>query len=230
MLTMSPSSILAHMKCPLQAWAQRTHLIKWQDSPAKARGTEAHARLEEAVKNKFFMDKIVFPDGVNTAYLATTLQKLHDIALADNLTVYTEQDVAVTKNFKPTEFMSPDAFLRCRADLLMMGKSYIYIGDWKTGKIYDYSVNQMKIEAFICATRYNIPVVHWSLFYIDQGETKTGVVNLSYGLKPIADLLKVMQEFQKLHQSNGPWLAKKNPFCKWCELYHSDNCKESAQW
>lgn len=227
MIVMSPSNILAHMKCPLQAWAMREKYIVWKDSPQKQRGTDVHAALEQSVKDGFKVP--VLPEGCDMLYVTDLMNKLKLVSSEHKLTVLAEQDLAVTSKFKPTQFFADDAFFRCRADLLMIGKSFAIIGDWKTGKIYDYSKNQMRLEALLVACVYNIRIIHYDLFYLDQGQTVKGTVDLSSGFSSLDDLFDVMKEMQSLSKTNGPWPARKNTFCRWCDWYHKD-CTESAKW
>lgn len=173
----------------------------------------------------------VLPEGVDVLYVADLMTKLKRLATEHKLIVLAEQDLAVTKTFKKTDFFADDVFFRARADLLMIKPGgFAVIGDWKTGKIYDYSKDQMRLEALLVSALYNIKIIHWRLFYVDQGKTVQGLVNLSQGLGCVKDLTDVMHEMQQLSASNGPWLAKKNKFCKWCDWYHKDECKESEAW
>lgn len=230
MIVMSPSNILAHKKCPLQAWGQREKLIAWKESPQKARGTAVHSALEQAVKDKF-KPPAALPDGCKPAYISDVMRAMSLEAHMEKMQVMTEQSLAVNRAFKPTNFFADDTFFRCRADLLMVypDKRGAIIGDWKTGKIYDYSKDQMRLEAVLVYAVFGTPRVDWKLFYVDQGQTKEGTVDFSNGLGAVQDLLEVMQEMQALDKNNGPWSARKNPFCRWCDWYHTE-CRESRAW
>lgn len=228
MIVMSPSGVLAHKSCPLKAWAQREKLIVWKETPQKQRGLDAHTALEASVKNGF--KPPVLPEGMNALYVTDVLTKLARLAKEHDMLVCTEHDLAVNRQFEPTTFFADDVFFRARADLLMVKPDkFALIGDWKTGNIYDYSKDQMRLEAMLVSSIYNVKIVHYRLFYIDKGQTVSGLVNLSDGLASLKDLVDIMKEMQALDKTNGPWVAKKNKFCRWCEWYHKD-CKESAQW
>lgn len=228
-LIMSPSNILNHMKCPLQAWAMREKLIPWKETPQKNRGTSIHSALEEACNTNFALP--VLPDGCDSAYVSDTLNLISNTGACHKLKLFTEHAMAVNRKMKKVEFFADDVFFRARADLLMLNlnKRFAIIGDWKTGKIYPESEDQMRLESILVTALYGVQVVHWKLFYVDQGKTKQGSVDFTKGLAPVKDLLDIMKDMQDLDRSNGPWVAKKNKFCKWCDWYHGD-CQDSNAW
>lgn len=230
LVTFSPSNIGQFHQCPRKWWGQREKLLRWKPSPQKERGTAVHETLEQALKEGPQAVQ-AWPTGLNAAYTQTTLQRLRGIAEA-GATLYTEHEMCVNHEFKAAGFWDDDALLRCKADILLVvpGQSAL-LGDWKTGRVYADSDMQLRTEALLVHLLYDVPTVYWALFYVDQGQTKEGRVDFTRGLAPVQDILNLMHDARAVAESGGPYRAKQNKFCKWCDWYHDDEyCSESTEW
>ena len=225
----SPSNLSQYHLCPKKFEGQRSKRIRWKPSPSKERGTAVHATLEKAM-NEGIQAVPVWPDGINEMYTLTILQKLRGI-MAAGAELHTEHEMAVNHEFKPVGWWDSDALLRAKADLLLVvpGQSAL-LGDWKTGRMYPDSDMQLRTEAMLVHVLYGVPVVNWSLFYVDQGQSKSGVVDFNQGLGQVQDILALMKEAGNAVEQGGPFPAKKNKFCKWCDWYHTEYCEESKKW
>ena len=225
----SPSSLAQFDACPRKFYGQRTKQIVWKETPQKARGTEVHAVLEKAL-NEGMQATPVWPKGINELYTTTVLQKLRNIAAA-GAELHTEHEMCITREFKSTDWWDDNALLRAKADVLLLvpGQAAL-IGDWKTGKIYPGSDLQLRTEALLVHVLYGVPVINWSLFYVDQGQSKSGTVDFTSGLAPVQDVLQLMKKVEQIVGQGGPFEAKQNKFCRWCDWYHSESCPESKGW
>ena len=229
LIVCSPSNLAQFQTCPLKFYGQRSKMMPWKETPQKKRGTEVHATLEKAL-NEGVQAVPVWPDGIKEMYTLTVLQRLKAIKDA-GATLYTEHEMCVTPEFKATDWWDEFALLRAKADLLLVvpGVSAL-LGDWKTGRIYEGMDFQLRTEALLVHVLYGVPVVNWSLFYVDQGQTKSGSVDFSKGIAPVQDVLDLIRVVQKTVGMGGPFYPKKNKFCKWCDWYHTEYCEESKKW
>jgi hypothetical protein len=60
--------------------------------------------------------------------------------------ILVEQQLAINKDFGPTAWFAPDAWFRAKIDVAVVMGPVAMIGDWKTGKIIEDSV-QLKLSA-----------------------------------------------------------------------------------
>lgn len=228
LITFSPSNLSQYRLCPYKFWAQKTGLIKWKDSPQKARGTAVHASLEQAVKGGIETVKD-WPSGLDVAYVQDTVRTVR--GLAETTTIYTEHEMAIDHSFKKSGWWDEETLLRAKADLLcVVPEQFALIGDWKTGKIYPDMDFQLRVESILVHALYKVKAISWMLFYVDQGQTKKGVVDFSNGLSEVQDILNLMKECRKASSQGGYFPQKKNQFCRWCEYYHTEHCTASESW
>lgn len=213
--TLSPSRLSQYSLCPLKFWGQVSGQLVWKDSPAKHRGTEIHDTLAQSLNSH--AAPVSLPEGVDNDYIAETLEKLR------NVDILVEHELAVTRDCKPAGWWDEDCFLRAKADFIILspeGQLGAFIGDWKTGKVYPGMELQLETEALLVYALYHKPVVRWGLFYVDQGITKKGVVDFTQGLAPVKNVISLAKECWNALEQGGPFPAKKNQFCRWCDWYH----------
>ena len=60
--------------------------------------------------------------------------------------VLVERQLAITKDFTPTEWFAPDAWYRAKIDVTVLMSPVALVADWKTGKILEDSV-QLSLAA-----------------------------------------------------------------------------------
>lgn len=70
--------------------------------------------------------------------------------------ILVEQKLAITKNFSPTSYFAPNAWLRVIIDLLVLGVDTAIMWDWKTGKVKHDSVQLMLCTQAVFSHHPNI--------------------------------------------------------------------------
>lgn len=168
---------------------------------AAKRGTEMHSYLEE-----FFLGG-AYPSHVKP------LDRWQPYM--ESLTHYNpspEAALAVTQDWKPTQFDSSEAYLRGKADLIFRSGDTVEIVDFKTGRQYDSHVNQG--ECYV-AMADSAPSYRTTFIYLDQFPTvvqntyDAGVRNgLIMQLKVEVDKIRTTEHFE----------AKPSDKCRWCPL------------
>lgn len=221
----SPSNLSTFKDCPRRFQAQSiTKELQWKPSKQKTRGTAVHDSLERAVKKGFDQVK-TWPDGMDTDFTRNKINTVRQCMVA-GADVHTEHELVINRGLKPAEWWGEDAWLRARADMLVLPKdkaSPAVVVDFKTGKKWDNDCFQLRIESLLVHYLYQYPVVQYSYWYVDQGETVTGSIDFRNGLTPVEDLLQLILDADRAIQSNT-FFPKKNRFCNWCDLHKTPGC------
>lgn len=237
----SPSNMSNYKTCPRKFQAQSiTKEIQWQASKQKSRGSLVHSVLDKAVAHGM-QSVTTWPEGVDVIY---TTQQVNDVrkAVVDGAQMYIEHELVISDVFQKTGWWDDNALLRAKADLLILpvmsdepvpeiNIPFIpqpkvnlpaEVIDFKTGKIWDTNDYQLRIEALLVHLIYHRPVVNYSYWYVDQGETVDGSIDFRNGLSPVQDVIDDIKEI-KLAIRDNYFPPKKNAFCKWrtgqCQLY-----------
>lgn len=226
-IVFSPSNLATYRDCPLKFHLQRTHVIKWQETGAKSRGIVLHECMEKAVKEGVATVS-GWPDGVNVAFTQDLIRML-DKMKSYGAQVMPECELVVDRNMKSCDWWSDEAFLRARADVAVITDDVAVVIDYKTGKMYSKQDFQLRVEALLLHVLYKVPVVKWVLAYCDYGSTRSGKVDFTIGLDGVSDIIDLMKKAQNAAK-NSYFPAKRNIFCKWCSVYHTEHCTASESW
>lgn len=227
----SPSSISVYRDCPRKFKLTKDKVITWAESPAKERGTQVHKYMELAIKKE--KQTLYCPDGVNPFYTQDLINKYQHIRDKNSDTVFLEYPMCVDSQWKPCDWFADDVMIRSKADLLILNpeKKQALIGDFKTGKIYPGMDLQVRTYALMCYVLYGMTDITWELYYLDQGQTKSGKVNFDNDLDEVQDVLNIMNEAIQLAKTGGLFPAQRNTFCRFCSVYHDKTyCPESLEW
>ena len=130
----SPSRLVDYETCPAKLKYKAIDRLPEPPAPALDRGTRIHKEAEEYIMG----DGQVTPDlrGVKTE-----LKRLRQAYRRGKVRV--EQSLAFDQRWKPVEWFSPDAWLRCKIDVVEQAKpkqvkktllGVVRITDWKSGK------------------------------------------------------------------------------------------------
>ena len=117
--------------------------------------------------------------------------------------------------------------LRARADALILHEEPSappLLIDFKTGRKWDTDAFQLRVETLLVHLLYDKPVIGYSYWYVDTGETVSDFVDFgSRGLDGVSDVVALMHEMQNAIKNNF-FPAKRNKFCKWCDFYRTPLC------
>lgn len=223
---MSPSNMKSFADCPLRFYGSSiSKEIPWMDSPQKARGTAIHAALEKAA-HKGWQGDPAYDDKMDVGYAKAVVQTIQSHK-SRGYKLFTEHEMAMTKQGKACSWWDGAAFLRAKADVLLLPKhdwQPLIIGDWKTGRIWDKENFQLRVEALLTHILYGAKKVKYAYWYVDQGQPVQDEIDFSKGLADVQDIYDLMQDMRlALRDNNFP--AKKNKFCKWCPWEGTEKCK-----
>lgn len=212
-IVFSPSRLSTFRDCPRKFYGQISGGIKWQGTKQKSRGTKLHSFMQDAVR-------LGWPDSglTDTTVDAGYARGVVDALRAMPAETFIEHEMAMTAQGRACDWWAGDAFLRARADIMLLPKddSPILVGDIKTGKNWDDDHLQLRIECLLAHIIYQRPVIKYQYWYIDQGETEEGLIDFRNGLGPVRDIYALLRE-ATLAVKNNDYPARANRFCKWCD-------------
>lgn len=222
---MSPSNMKSFADCPLRFYGSSiSKEIPWMDSPQKARGTAIHAALEKAA-HKGWQGDPAYDDKMDVGYAKAVVQTIQSHK-SRGYKLFTEHEMAMTKQGKACGWWDGVAFLRAKADVLLLPNvesQPLIIGDWKTGRNYGDTL-QLRIECLLAHILYRAKQVTYNYWYVDKGEACVDTIDFSKGLADVQDIYNLMREMRlAIRDNNFP--AKKNRFCRWCPWEGTEKCK-----
>ena len=224
MFVFSPSNMSTFIQCPRKFQAQSiTKEIEWKATKQKSRGTYVHNCIEKAIHEG--LDAVSsWPEGLDVPFVQRSVDAVLTLKNG-GADVFTEKELVVNTKWEPTGWWDDDAYLRAKADALIVSEESgsAALLDFKTGKVYDRDCFQLRVEALLTHFVYHVPVVHYSYWYVDSGERVSGVCDFSQNYGQIQDILDLMQTMRDCINANS-FYAKKNRFCKWCQLYKTPEC------
>lgn len=221
----SPSNLSTHIQCPRKFWGQSiSKTLKWKASQQKSRGTLVHNVLEKAMKEG--MDAVkAWPEGMDLDFVRQQITLARSM-MAAGMQCYIEHEMCINPSGDPVDWWDENGFMRAKADtLLMMDNKDIpaFLIDYKTGKRWSDDDFQLRMEAYITHLHYKRPVVQYAYWYVDSGETATGLIDFRNGLDPVQDIIDAVRDAQQDMNAND-YPPKKNRFCKWCGFYNTPEC------
>lgn len=183
-------------------------------SPHLVRGTNVHKGLEN-----YIIKKNAGEENIRQS----TLDEVEKTKpLIDNLMgfykIHPEHQIAVDENFKLVDWFSKEAWFRVIYDMIGFGQDLL-VGDFKTGKLTDYSGSlqepgQLHLAGLIAMAVWpKFQEVRSMYIYVDH--KKTIPVNLNR--EEHFELLKskLVAEHNQINAEQD-WEPCVNDFCKWC--------------
>lgn len=221
----SSSNLSTFRQCPRKFQAQSiTKEIKWQASQQKSRGTLVHTALEKATKRGF--DSVQsWPDGLDMGFVQSRINTVRQ-CVASGADVFNEHELAITRSMKPSDWWDENTWLRAKADLVILPTQQdlpVVVVDYKTGKKWDEDDFQLRLEALLLYFIYGRPRVQYSYWYVDQGDTVSGLLDFSQSMDSVVDIVGLIRQAELAINGNN-FFPKKNRFCKWCGLYKTPGC------
>lgn len=224
-IVMSPSNLATFRQCPLRFYGSSiSKELPWKGTPQKSRGTVMHTAMERAMRAGW-KDDLPFDSQVDAGYVKRTVDEILD-RRAHGYDLKIEHEMSMSKAGKAVDWWSVDAWLRAKADVLLLHpdpEKPVIIGDIKTGRVWDTDFFQLRVEALLAHILYQRTGVLLAYWYIDQGETETESIDFSLGLADVQDILDLMQEM-KLSIRDNYYPAKPNKFCRFCGFDKTGKC------
>ena len=178
-------------------------LPKEPASPEMKVGIEAHAMMEQAIKN----DRPL-PAG------APTIAKNY-LARLKPFKPQAEAKLAVDAHGRPVDFFDKSAVGRGKADIIVIGQEHGVILDWKTGKVRE---DPFELEVFAyLASRLLSHVKKWMGVYIwlkDGRAGKPHFLDPNHAQQRIASLWATIENCNNTNN----WPKNENPLCGWCNV------------
>lgn len=178
------------------------HLIK---------GTQIHKQLEDYVLAK--KGQIIEPPGYSPEVKQAL--PLVDRIMGAYEYVHPEAQVACDVNWKPTEWFGKNTAWRAIFDLSALNETYGLIGDYKSGKVYNYTdeCGQLHLSSCVALNRFDkLEYVDVAYFYVEHKKTEK--------IRITRDELPAIQSYfdgkYAEVQAETEWKPKVNEFCKWC--------------
>jgi hypothetical protein len=204
----SYSSLSAYENCPKRYQLTRvTKVIVEPPTDATIWGNRVHQALENYVK-----DGTPLPDGMEQwEHLGRKIRDSEGIK-------FTEQKLAITADFQPSDWDSPDTWCRCIVDVGVIQDKRIIALDWKTGK-RKTDTDQLRMSAGILFAHYPDTEV------VDTGYVWLKVHKIDvhkFTRTDIADIWNVfLPRTQRLVKAYAEdvWNPKPSGLCKnWCPV------------
>lgn len=242
MIALSWSRLTTYLQCPRKF--QLTYISKSFKEEEKSihlvKGEQLHKQLEDYVLAK--NGQAVMPLGFSPEVKGALpyVDKLFGAFDA----LYPEAQVAANVSWQPTEWFGADAAWRSIWDVIGLSPQVVYIGDYKSGKIYPYGANfgQLHLSAVMALERWaDVPEATAAYIYIEHQKIKPVKVtrektDATYRDddgqdKPVPHLAEVRAYFNARFeqvQMEKEWAPVPNEFCKWCPATKSQ-CKFSRK-
>lgn len=185
---------------------------KEDDSPHLLRGSNVHKALENYVVKKISGEVNIPPSSLPEV---EKTKPLVDKLFSEFEEVMPEAQLAVDIEWKQCDWFAKDAYYRAIIDVIAKGTTSALIGDWKTGKINDYSGwgGQLHLTATMVMSVFpQFEQVTTAYIYVDH--KKTFPINFQRAELPA--LIKHFDEKSAEVNADKEFRPNPNPFCKWC--------------
>lgn len=200
----SYSAWQAYKQCPFKFKCAYLERLPQEQSEALERGNAVHADIESYLR------------GETAAVPAAAIRfDTHLKALRKKPGLVVEQAMAFTDKWFPCAWDSPEAWLRMKLDVLHpVGSNGAFVGDWKTGKVYQDHPEQLGIYGLGCFKGLEVDVVLGEDWYVDSGiKSKEERFNRDTDERPLTAMWEGRASRMFSDKNYAPTV---NKFCKWC--------------
>lgn len=213
-LVWSYSFLSTYDRCPRQAEARYiTKELPYTESPEAAHGNKVHKVYEDALKLKQF-PPVPYEYGV---------KYFHDIYALPCTELMAEQQLGVTRDWKPTGFFGNDVWGRGKLDVTaILNTTTAILFDWKTGNSAYEDPFELEVQAVLLKAKYpELETIKGCYIYL-KDDRYGKVHDLSSKIERTKETIEgIMRTVGK-----GLFYAKKNPLCSWCALTSCKHWKE----
>lgn len=181
---------------------------KFKPNKAMQRGTEIHTEAQHFVEGR--IKKLPESlDRFEEEFLDLRKIRKH---------VKTEGELAVDKNWSPTDWFAPNTWLRVKMDAMYQlpkKPKHLVMIDYKTGKINPAHEAQLDLYATVgLSLKPHIKTIDAELWYLDWGE----VVAKSYTRKDLPSLKKTWVKRSKRLLTDTKFAPSPGNHCTWCDF------------
>lgn len=209
-LVHSYSSIKLFELCPYRYYRQRiTKDITDEGTEVSKHGERVHSALENRLKGEELPK-----EAVQYEPLCRSVEKL-----AEKGELYTEKELALNDELKPTGWWDPDIWLRSKLDVLIVAGPTAIVMDWKTGKRRPDFL-QMDIFAGQVFKHYpEVNKIKTCLTWLKDMSMDTKEYTREDSNKLWEGILTRIRRIYKA-VSHDVWPARPSGLCKTCPVRH----------
>jgi CRISPR/Cas system-associated exonuclease Cas4 (RecB family) len=225
-IALSHSRLSDYQQCPRKFYIKyiAKEWPKESDSPHLIRGSNVHKALEN-----YIIKKTVGAEGLPASSLAEVEQTkpFVDKVIDQFTNVYPEIQLCVDDKWNKVEWFSKQAYFRAIIDMLALNPKKAFIGDFKTGKIHEYSGfgGQLHLAALMVMKAFDkLEEVSIAYIYVDHKQT----FRLDFTRDDLPKLEAHFDEQYQIVNADASFQPKINEFCKWCEATKSQ-CQYSRK-
>lgn len=207
----SYSKLKNYETCPKRSWhIDHAKDIKEEESEQLLYGNTLHKVLAEAISGKA-------PLPGHFKHLQPWVDK---ITASGNGTILVEQQLAITKDFGPTDWFGKDAWYRGIADVIKIVGPVAAVLDWKTGKILEDGVQLALMAACVFAHHPEIQKIRTEFIWLKEDAVTRADFSRDDMAKVWAGVLPRVQSLEDaIKGANFP--PKPGYLCrKWCPITH----------
>ena len=157
-------------------------------------------------------------DGIDLPIGMTMYEETCRKICASPGTILVEQQLAINKDFGPTAWFAPDTWFRAKVDVAVVNGPVALIGDWKTGKILEDSVQLTLAAAAMFAHAPKVQKIR-SRFYWLGDDVKTDLDLDRAGMAPFWGSIWPRVEALKQAYDTGNYPPVPGRLCRrWCPV------------
>lgn len=198
------SRLKDYRQCPAKAKFKHILRLKEPGNAAMQRGTDAHALAES-----FARASLKAKAPVELAKLEKEFRKLQKEG------IITEEKWALTKDWVPTGFFDKNCWVRVVLDCAFIDDATetLHIIDYKTGKVYEDSKEQLSLYAVAGFEHYpDVKHVSAELWYLDTGE----IIKLEYDKSQLPAIKKEWKLKTRAMLNDKTFAPRAGSYCRWC--------------
>lgn len=210
----SYSKLKNYETCPKRYYnVDVAKLVKEEESENLQYGNTLHKVIAEAIIGKAPLPK-------HFAHLQGWVDKVTSSGMAQPK-ILVEQQLAITKDFGPTEWSGRDAWYRGIADVIKIIGPVAVVLDWKTGKILEDGVQLALMAQCVFAHHPEVQKIRTEFVWLKEDATTRADFARDDMAKVWAGVLPRVQLLESAHKA-AEFPAKPGYLCrKWCPV---DTC------
>lgn len=225
-IALSWSRLSDYMQCPLKfnlKYILKAFPPEEEKSVHLIKGENLHKQMEDYVlaRNGFIpMPPSFSPEAQQTIPLVDKFYSMFP-------NVEPEAQIACKLDWTPDEWFGKEVAWRAIWDVVCFNDNQVFIGDYKTGKIYPYTntYGQLHLSAVIALNRFpNVQKVDTAYLFMEHKQCQNFTVTRE-------ELPKIQMYFDdkwKQVNSETKWEPRVNEFCRWCPANRSQ-CPKSRK-